>query len=175
MTPPDLHIRYKRHIDGATSLTCTRRDGSTTWQRLEGPTAQVFPAHDLTHFAVESTLHFQRGFYGLLSDGWEIQDFAKPWPRGPIPPEALEVELLVGFFDAERRELTTWSAADFAMHAQSFLDAARARGKSAPAAITLPDHAQMAQVRAVRDDLLARWYAVPPGETLELRFSRRRT
>ena len=28
---PDLLIQFKRHGNDATSLTCTRRDGTTTW------------------------------------------------------------------------------------------------------------------------------------------------
>src|SRR3982751_4823753 len=100
---PDLTIRLKRHPDHTASLTCTRRDGSVTWQRQRGSLGAVFPPHDLTHYAVEQTLGFQHGFYGLIADGWAIEDFAKPWPRGPIPPEAQEVELIVGFFDTERR------------------------------------------------------------------------
>lgn len=168
----DLVIRLKHHADGAVSLTCTRADGSTTWQRFEGPTATVFPGHDLTHYAVETTLGFRRGFYGLLCEGWEIQDFAKPWPRGPIPDEAREVELLVGFFDAERREGITWSADEFAQHAAVFLDAARARGKAAPTEVTLPTAEQLVAVRAARDALLAQWFATPPGGELQLAFSR---
>jgi hypothetical protein len=52
---------------------------------------------------VETTLSYAHGFYGLIADGWEIADFAAPWPRGPVPHDALEVELIVGFFESERR------------------------------------------------------------------------
>lgn len=101
---PGLTVRIKRHPDGSASLTCTRADGTTTWQRQRGGYGLVFPSHDLTHFAVESTLGYAHGFYGLIADGWDIDDFAAPWPRGPISHEALEAELIVGFFDTERRE-----------------------------------------------------------------------
>lgn len=169
---PDLTIRLKRHTDAATSLTCTRRDGSTTWQRLDGPTAQVFPAHDLTHFAVETVLGFRQGFFGLLADGWEIRDFAAPWPRGEVPAEAREVELIVGFFDSERRQGETWTAADFAAHAESFLGAARARGKAVPPRTRELTDADIAGVRAVRAALLETWYHTAPDGTLELTFQR---
>ena len=169
---PDLVLRFKRHTDGATSLTCTRRDGTTTWQRFEGPTAMVFPGHDLTHYAVETVLGFPRGFYGLLADGWEIRDFAKPWPRGAIPDEAREVELIVGFFDSERRQHESWTAAEFAAHAELFMGAAKARGKAVPPRTReLSDH-DIARVRAVRDPLLAQWRGLGVGETMELEFRR---
>src|SRR5207253_2804998 len=63
---PDLTIRLKRHPDHTASLSCTRRDGSVTWQRQRGSLGAVFPPHDLTHYAVEQTLGFQHGFYGLI-------------------------------------------------------------------------------------------------------------
>jgi hypothetical protein len=25
------------------------------------------------------------GFYGLVAEGWNLTDFGKPWPRGPVP------------------------------------------------------------------------------------------
>jgi hypothetical protein len=36
--------------------------------------AAFFALHDLTDFAVESTLGFRCGFYGLAAQGWEIED-----------------------------------------------------------------------------------------------------
>lgn len=168
----ELGIRIKHHVGGAVSLTCTRADGSSTWQRFEGSTAMVFPAHDLTHYAVETTLGFRYGFYGLLADGWNIQDFAKPWPRGEIPPEAREVELIVGFFDSERRQGGAWTAAEFAAHADLFVGAAEARGKAVPPRTRVLRDADISAVRECRQALLTRWYATPPDHTLELTFSR---
>src|SRR5207245_8210042 len=43
-----------------------------------------------------------RGFYGLVAEGWDLTDFGSPWPRGPLPPEALVSEFIVGFLDRER-------------------------------------------------------------------------
>ncbi|MDX1547565.1 MAG: hypothetical protein R3247_11285, partial [Rhodothermales bacterium] len=53
---PDLLIRFSRKRDGSTVLRCERADGSVTWQRRTGPTAAFFAAHDLGHYAVETTL-----------------------------------------------------------------------------------------------------------------------
>jgi hypothetical protein len=167
----DLHIRLKRHADGSASLTCTRRDGSVTWQRQNGPTALVIPAHDLTHFAVESTLGFRRGFYGLLTEGWDITDFAKPWPRGPIPDEALVVELIVGFLDAERRQGETMTAAALQMQAEQYVASRLAVGKKMPHGLRPLTDDELARVRARRDELLARWADVPVGGDLDLDFA----
>ncbi|MFL5581928.1 MAG: hypothetical protein ACJ8AO_16280 [Gemmatimonadaceae bacterium] len=170
---PELLIRIKHHPDGSASLTCVRADGSTTWQRQRGSLGLVFPQHDLTHYAVETTLGYRRGFYGLIADGWEIGDFAKPWPRGAIPVEAQEVELVVGFFDAERRRGTPMLEDELREHAERYVEAQRARhpGRSVPAPPTL-SAAELERVRAKRAELLGRWFALAPGETLELPFDR---
>lgn len=169
---PELTIRLKRHVDAATSLTCARADGSSTWQRLDGPTAMVFPVHDLTHFAVETTLGFRRGFFGLLADGWAIQDFVAPLPRGEIPDEAKEVELIVGFFDSDRRQGEEWTAVDFEAHAEAFVGAARARGKAVPPRTHILTDDDIRRVREARSDLVSRWMQLAPGDTLELSFNR---
>ena len=98
----DLLIRIKKKSDGSAALSCLRADGSVTWQRQNGQQARFFPLHDLTHYAVETVLGHTRGFYGLVAEGWDLTDFGSPWPRGPLPPEALVSEFIVGFLDRER-------------------------------------------------------------------------
>ena len=168
---PDLTIRLKRHADGSASLTLTRADGAVTWQRQKGSLGMVFPPHDLTHYAVESALGYDHGFYGLVADGWDITDFAHPWPRGTIPQEAREVELIVGFFDSERRSVDHWHAKEFNAHAVRFVEAGKYAGVIAPPRLTDED---IARVRAVRDEVLAQWFAIEPGNALELVFDRAR-
>jgi hypothetical protein len=165
-----MRIRFKRHPDGSASLTCVRDDGTSTWQRQNGSLGLVFPPHDLTHYSVETTLGYARGFYGLIAEGWDISDFAKPWPRGPVPEETQEVELIVGFFDTERRSLTQMTEAEFNAHAERYVAARQStKGYSLGAAPRLSAE-QIEKVRSVRGDLLRRWGALGAGETLELPF-----
>lgn len=132
----------------------------------------VFPPHDLTHFAVETTLGFRRGFYGLLADGWEIADFAAPWPRGPVPDEATVVEVLVGCFDAERRQLTRWSAEEFGQHARTYIASREAvQHKSVPRLRDL-SQVEIDRVRACRDALLVQWHALGAAQEMRLEFRR---
>ena len=169
---PDLLIRFKRHPDESASITCTRRDGTVTWQRQRGQMALVFPPHDLTHFSVESTLGYRRGFFGLLADGWEIADFAKPWPRGPIPAQALEVEVLVGCLDAERRNGLRWSVEEFNQHAVTFVAASAAMKHQSPIIPRQLTADELTNTRATRDALFARWFALRTGEEMALAFER---
>ncbi|SRR6266705_3621307 len=153
----DLVIRIKKRSDGGAALSCTRADGSIAWQRQDGAQGRFFPYHDLTHYAVETVLGHPRGFFGLVAEGWDLFDFGKPWPRGPLPPEALVSERIVGLLDQERAAGVRWSAAEF--H--------KAGGLGDDVALTDGD---LARVRERRNELFAQWAALPAGETLVLAF-----
>jgi hypothetical protein len=146
-------------------LSCTRRDGSVTWQRQQGAQGRFFPLHDLTHYAVETVLRHARGFYGMVASGWDISDFGAPWPRGRIPADAAPSELIVGFLDTERASGTRWTAADF--NDKTALYYAEHNLATTPPTLTDDD---LARVRQRRAQLFAEWDAVPPGGTLELTF-----
>ena len=169
---PDLHIRIKRHADSSASITLTRADGSVTWQRQRGQIGHVFPPHDITHYAVETSLGYRQGFFGLVADGWEIADFAAPWPRGPIPREAMEVELIVGFFDAERRSAGQWSTQQFNEHAVKYVSSSKHAATLTPP--VLGDH-DISRIRLARQEILERWFATCAGNALELTFDRAST
>lgn len=164
---PRLRVQLKRLTDGSAALNCTRADGSVTWQRQSGSRGLVFPTHDLTHFAVESVLGYAKGFYGLLAAGREFGDFAAPWPRGPIPAEAREVELLVGLFEVERRMGGDWAAAQLQEQAKLY---AAVQKPGREVAVRQLTEDEVTRIHAVLQDLLARWSATRPGETLELEF-----
>jgi hypothetical protein len=163
----DLVIRIKKNEDGSASLACVRSDGSTTWQRQNGQLGAVFPPHDLTHYAIEQTLGYDRAFYGLIAEGWEMADFGSPWPRGSVPEQARVVEALVGAFDLERMTGQRSSTDEFNQHVRFALE----RGGITANARRLTDE-ELARVREARADLFKRWWDVEAGSTLELEFNR---
>lgn len=167
MSLPILKIRLKRKADGSAALTCERADGSVTWQRQEGSMGMVFPSHDLTHYAVETALGYDHGFFGLVADGWDISDFAAPWSRGPIPSEALDVELIVGLLDMQRLMNADWTAAELLEQGKLYVES---RGKNSQ----LPEltDEMFTRVCNVRRDVFSRYAAIASGETLELLFDR---
>jgi hypothetical protein len=160
-----MRVKMTKRRDGGAVLSCTRDDGSVTFQRHQGRNASFFPIHDLTHFAVETTLGHQRGFYGLLADGWEIGDFGSPWPRGPMPPETITSELIVGFLDAERASHTRWSAADLDDKAKLYFAERHVDARWTP----LSDD-DLARVRAAAAELISRWHSLADGDALDLEF-----
>jgi hypothetical protein len=142
-------VELEKKHDGASVLRCVRGDGSATYQRHEGRQAAFFPAHDLTHFAVESELSRSVGFFGLVASGWDIEDTTGKGTRGPLPQGAIEVERIVGLIDLERAGVACFTSAELGLSAE---EAESVRGRLA--------------------DLLSRWEAVPRGGTLELTFDR---
>jgi hypothetical protein len=149
-----LQIEILKKPDHTGVLRCTRADGSVTWQKQTTHTAAHFALHDLTHYAVETALSYRRGFFGLIGEGWEIEDTTGKGSRGELPPKALEVERIVGLFDSERGCGSRWNMEDF--------------NKFAPRQLT---QSEIQNVRALRAELFARWAEVNPGEKLELTFA----
>jgi len=157
-------IRIKKGADGRTSLSCTRADGTSTWQRQEGAQASFFPRHDLTHYAVETVLGQRRGFYGLVAGGWDLSDFGTPWPRGKLPKDANLSEIIVGFFDRERASGEIGTAEELNAELAAYCGE---NDLPAPDAFT-EEHLWL--VRQKRGDLFTRWEAVELGGALELSF-----
>lgn len=162
-TIPPLQVEIVKRTDGGSVLRCTRADGSSTWQRLGGAQAGFFPRHDLTHFAVESVLGASDAFFGLVAQGWDIEDTTGKGKRGPIGAEAILVERLVGLMDVERGTGSVWDAATFV--AQVVM----ASPDLAPVARRLTD-AHLAEIKALRAELFAHWAGIPAGGALALRF-----
>lgn len=162
----DLLIRIKKKADGSAALSCLRPDGSFTSQRQEGERGRFFPIHDLTHYAVETVLGHRRGFYGLVADGWDLTDFGAPWPKGRLPKDLDPSELIAGFLDVERTNGVEWTADEFNKNAANYY---AQHGLSGSCRVT---DEQLKRIREMLSELIARWNALPAGETLELLFER---
>src|SRR5580658_9549201 len=146
-----LQIEISKRPDGAGVLRCTRPDGSVTWQKQLKHGAH-FALHDLTHYAVETALGYRHGFFGLIADGWDVEDTTGKGARGPLSAEAVEVERIVGLFDSERGSGVLWTAEEF--------------NQFSPRTLT---DADILRVRALRGALFRQWSAIVPGEKLELK------
>lgn len=158
-----LQIRFKKNADGAVALTCTRADGTATWQRQDGRRAGFFALHDLTHFAVESVLGCREAFYGLIANGWNITDFESRIDQ--LAGEALRVETLVGLLDTERADGVPRTAEE--LNSQAAMHYESRGGSDEPPVVT---EGQLGEIRRLRDVLFSRWASVPAGESLELEF-----
>ena len=159
-----MRVEISKRNDGCGVLRCVRADGSCTWQKQTVRNAPHFALHDMTHFAVETVLGIQNGFFGLLAQGWDMEDTTGKGARGALPKEAIEVEALVGTFDAERACAQIWTASEFNEHAMT-----SACNSDRPTPRPLSED-ELARVRALRSELFEKWGAVAPGCALQLQF-----
>ncbi len=153
-----LKIEIVKRADGAGLLRCSRADGSVTWQRQPASHAVHFTHHDLTHFAVETVLGYERGFFGMIASGWDIEDTTGKGARGPLSDESTEVESVVGLFDSERASGGLWTEGEFKQFT------ARKMTREL-------DETAIRAIRATRAQLFERWAAVEIGGVLELEFA----
>jgi hypothetical protein len=147
-----LRIEILKQPDGAGVLRCTRQDGTVTWQKQTKHAAH-FALHDLTHYSVETRLGYSHGLFGLIAEGWDIEDTTGKGTRGALPMEAVEVEQIVGLFDAERGSGTLWAPQEFNQFAPRPLTAEEILG-----------------IRSTRAALFRKWAETSPGQKLELTF-----
>ena len=63
-----MRIRFKKGNNHDT-LTCLREDGTSTWATARPGRLE----HDLVHYAVETTLGYDRAFYGAIARGRALQ------------------------------------------------------------------------------------------------------
>jgi hypothetical protein len=158
-------IRLTKRRDGSVVLRCDRVDGTATWQRQNGQLASVFPFHDITHYVVETELGFSSGFFGLVANGWDINDTSGKTSRGPLPTEAVVVESVVGLFDVQRSLGVEWTADEVNEHARMYVS-----GTGGPDVRPLTSE-EVTRVRARIQQLVQRWKELAPDETLELPFN----
>lgn len=92
-----MRVQITKKGNGSGVLRCVRAEGSVTWQKQTDRHAAFFALHDLTHFAVETTLGYRRGFFGLIAEGWEIEDTTGKGARGPLPPKRRRSRASWGF------------------------------------------------------------------------------
>ena len=159
--PTRLRIVFKKKEDDS-SFTCYRPDGSATGQKSGG----YFISHDLRHYVVETTLGLNNAFYGMILRGWDIQDYGTPWPKGPMPEDALPdltlAEHLTSFLDRER--ITThWTADEVNYYLGMVCDENKFERRPISEEI-------LATIRDTFNAFMKRWKALKPGEALEFSF-----
>jgi len=143
-----LRLRFKKKNDGTAVITAVRPDGTSTYHSI-GDADDYGPIHDF--YVVESYFGFSRGFYGLLAEGWNIDDF-ETGARGPIPADAALPERLAGAVSMNVATPHRYSASDI-----NFTVGQDAVTES-----------QLSEMERTLANLCSQWRALPPGETLEL-------
>ena len=153
-------------------LDMERADGSQASTRF--PHKGPIP-HDFVHYAVESELGLERGFWGLVASGHhpeEVQDIAKAAghasaKRAEVPAadfvQAIQAERVVEAFEADHWSGGTGDAAGVISMAQAGCE----QSLVPPGPM---DESAVARIRARIADFSARWAALAPGETVVLEW-----
>jgi hypothetical protein len=163
---PNVRVRFTKQAPDAKTdtLSCVRPDGSSTTGDM--PRQGILP-HDAFHFVVELTLGWHDAFFGTIARGASL-DHATAKVHGQNAAwqrmtQALQSESLIECLQAEQ-----WGgAADPATFAETLVITCRRRGVPPPD-IT-PE--ELTRVRAALRDFGAAWRPLPPGSSLERRFS----
>jgi hypothetical protein len=93
----------------------------------------------------------KRAFFGLIAEGWDVDDTTGKGSRGPLPEDACVAEQIVGLLDQERGTGVIWKVEEFNSFSQRKLSAE-----------------ELNRLRAKRSELFERWRALPEGNALEL-------
>jgi hypothetical protein len=155
-----MKVQFKRGKDKRDVLSVVRADGSQSWQHQH----PGIPVHDLTHYAVESTLGLKTAFYGLLAQGWDIERLTDRDVRSILPPEGLWTEFVVGLIQTERLSPQTMTASEF----NGLLS--RELENSGLTFDRRLNDAELDRIREVFAALFFRWRGLKPGESMQLEF-----
>jgi len=138
-----------------------RDNGTETWMHSD----DFFVVHDLSHFAIEKTLHYTTAFMGMLNNGMDVKDFENREKRKNIPVtnEATWAENMANLF---LMEVAQGNLLDFN---QTVKDSFKQMNE-----ITAPPVLSNNEIESVRNylrELIGQWKTLPAGETLCLNYN----
>lgn len=138
-------------------LVCTRTDGSTEISDI-GPT---LPYHDIAHFVVESTLGFQKGFYGNIAAGFTVKQLSDKNVIRTLPAESMIAEILT-------RALQ--SVQSGAVSEDQFEELVQQEFQKWSIRFTVPVTETRKKMLWYYRDLLNQWNSLEDGQFLELEW-----
>ncbi len=161
-----MKLQFKKGTQKPSVLTCIREDGTRTWTQLQ----REIEIHDLAHYVVETELGFSCAFYGLLAEGYNIEDFELPREQRPealipanLPVESLQTEhivnlLMVSLYQGD-------DSVDFLNALKTIL---KENELAYPEAL---DANKLDQIFEKLKQLIAKWRKLESDEILELSFN----
>jgi hypothetical protein len=138
-----------------------RDNGTQTWMQAD----DFFIRHDLSHFAIESTLGYTTAFYGMINAGTELSDFTNKQKRDALSftREAMLAETTANLF---LMDLMQGRVNNFNKVQQEAM-------KTSVPSIS-PVSMNEEQINAVRNalrQLISQWENLPAGQMLLLDIS----
>ena len=140
------------------SLACIRTDGSYT----RSDTGPALPHHDLAHYVVEDTLGIKNGFYGMISQGYSIQQLSDKALIKKLGPESWLAEIVTRALQS-----FTGGACTSNQFASLILTELNKSEEEMHYDLSPPAAEKM---KADFLQLLTAWKEIPDGESMELLF-----
>ena len=137
-----------------------RNNGSCTWMKAD----DFFVQHDISHYAIEKTLHYTTAFMGMLNNGMDVKDFENREKRLQltISKEACYAENMANLFLIEA--VRGWFD-DFNEVLQS---AYKNMKQSFPVPVLTEQ--ELENVRTCLAAMLLQWKQLEPEKTMILNF-----
>jgi hypothetical protein len=155
-----MEFRITKNKDKPHVILYKRDDGTETWMYSE----DFFVVHDLSHFAIEKTLHYTTAFMGMLNNGMDVRDFENGEKRKNIPVtnEATWAENMANLF---LMEITQGKLEDFNKTVrESFV---RINKSVEPPFL---NEIEITSIRNYLSELINNWRALPVGQSMKLVF-----
>ena len=158
-------ISFRKEENKPPLFTFRRSDGSLTWNKLKNLPVE----HDLAHYAVETILRFDQSFYGLLDQGFAVDDFERPRDKRPqallptnLPLQAHQAEHIVGLLQTE------WVCGPNPTFIEDLKKTLGGKGLAYPEQLT---NQQLNEIRNAYLELVHEWNTLPSGQQIDLPFT----
>jgi hypothetical protein len=155
-----MELRITKNAGKPHIILYRRNNGTETWMYAD----DYFVRHDLSHYALEKTLHYTTAFMGLLNNGMDIKDFENREKRKQIKltQEGSYAENMANLF---LMEIAQGNLDDFnRVSAETLKNMTR---EFPPPVLT---ETELNSVRQYLRQLLHAWQKLAAGETMHLTF-----
>jgi hypothetical protein len=140
-------------------LVCTRADGSYTKVEM----GSQLPFHDIAHYVVDKSLSIKNGFYGLIAQGYTIEQLSDKQVIKTLGAEAWISEVLA-------RALGSLYTGSCSLEQFIPLIQTEMKGRGEEDKIPILDEEKVLEMLAEYTALLSEWRNLPDGGAVEMIF-----
>ncbi len=155
-----MKVQFQKNKESKNIISFLRADKSSTWTKGD----DFLVLHDLSHYTIETTLHFTTAFYGIIKSGIALQDFENKAIRDQmkLSNEAWYAETLANLL------LIEYTQNPFENFNQVFKESLQKTNPDLPPLMI--KETDLFKMRALYKDLITEWNEVPDKKTMELIF-----
>jgi len=155
-----MKVQFQKNKESKNIISFLRADKSSTWTKGD----DFLVLHDLSHYTIETTLHYTTAFYGIIKSGIAIQDFENKAIRDQmkLSNEAWYAETLANLL------LIEYTQNPFENFNQVVKESLQKTNPDLPSLMI--KETDLLKMRKLYKDLITEWKEVPDKKTMELIF-----